>query len=518
MAPSAPEQGRYEESFALNVQGLREVTAFRDSHRGLESAEPYTIILEIVHHGDPHEDLEEGWIKDWEDDPGEDRVKKLKARFDWTFKCVRPVSTQVGIVKIRQPKGYRSNDALEAFTMAYRCLFDREEFKCIEVHLENLRPEQLDFQPLKVLIEDCEKLHFTVKNHRPPGSLRAENPLPPRALGFRKDHGLRPRAIPPSAEPVIIIPPEAKGAGKRKAKATTKRKVKRIATAQDTGRRKDPRMVAEYAREILRYERDLEVCDESSFMRPDPYYVNEQPELDWGMRWALMDWLVQVHGMHMLRHEVLFLAVNYIDRLLSRQTVSAQKLLLVGVTGLFLAAKYEGWPHLSVRQMADWCAGTYTEEQILAAERVMLAKLNYELGWPGPLSFLWRIGEADGNDADTSVLAVYFLEVAIMDKRFVAWRPSFAAAVAYRLAMVMLKKGDWSETHVTSSGYGCDEMRSQVNALLGCCRDQAKHHPAVFEKYQSKDYGRASLVVQAKTPLMLARSLDRRRRQPLRRA
>jgi G2/mitotic-specific cyclin 3/4 len=40
-------------------------------------------------------------------------------------------------------------------------------------------------------------------------------------------------------------------------------------------------------------------------------------------------------------------------------------------------------------------------------------------------------------------LAKYFLEVAIMDERFIRSPPSFIAAGAYFLARTMLEKGDW---------------------------------------------------------------------------
>lgn len=85
----------------------------------------------------------------------------------------------------------------------------------------------------------------------------------------------------------------------------------------------------------------------------------------------------------------------------------------------------------------------YTAEEILKAERFMLAMLNFELGWPGPMSFLRRISKADDYDLETRTLAKYFLEITIMDERFVGSPPSFLAAGAHCLARHMLKKGQW---------------------------------------------------------------------------
>ena len=87
--------------------------------------------------------------------------------------------------------------------------------------------------------------------------------------------------------------------------------------------------------------------------------------------------------------------------------------------------------------------GGYTVDEILKAERFMLSMLQFELGWPGPMSFLRRISKADDYDLETRTLAKYFLEVTIMDERFIGSPPSFAAAGAHCLARMMLRKGNW---------------------------------------------------------------------------
>ena len=93
----------------------------------------------------------------------------------------------------------------------------------------------------------------------------------------------------------------------------------------------------------------------------------------------------------------------------------------------------------------------YSTEEILKAERFMLSMLQFELGWPGPMSFLRRISKADDYDLETRTLAKYFLEITIMDERFVGCTPSFTAAGAHCLARLMLRKGDWvSVVHSTS--------------------------------------------------------------------
>jgi G2/mitotic-specific cyclin 3/4 len=200
----------------------------------------------------------------------------------------------------------------------------------------------------------------------------------------------------------------------------------------------DTSMVAEYGEEIYEYMHALE-----DKMRPNATYMDHQAEIQWSMRAVLMDWLVQVHNRFTLLPETLFLAVNYVDRFLSAKVVSLGKLQLVGATALFLAAKYEEINCPSVQEIVYMVDGAYTIDEVLKAERFMLSMLQFELGWPGPMSFLRRISKADDYDLETRTLSKYFLEVTIMDERFVGCAPSFLAAGAHCLARLMLKKGDW---------------------------------------------------------------------------
>lgn len=200
----------------------------------------------------------------------------------------------------------------------------------------------------------------------------------------------------------------------------------------------DTSMVAEYGEEIFEYMHSLE-----ERMKPNASYMDHQAEIQWSMRSVLMDWLVQVHNRFTLLPETLFLAVNYVDRFLSCKVVSLGKLQLVGATALFVAAKYEEINCPSVQEIVYMVDGAYTADEVLKAERFMLSMLQFELGWPGPMSFLRRISKADDYDLETRTLSKYFLEITIMDERFVGCAPSFLSAGAHCLARFMLKKGDW---------------------------------------------------------------------------
>jgi hypothetical protein len=208
----------------------------------------------------------------------------------------------------------------------------------------------------------------------------------------------------------------------------------------------DPLMVADYVDEIFDHMRLLETKEE---MKPDTSYIIEQPYIDDTMRHKLMDWLVDVHNEFRLPPETLFLAVNCFYRFLSCKKVRIKRLQLVGATALFIASKYEGRCLLhqidppSGKDFEDVADGAYTVKELLKAERLMLSTLEFNLQWPGPMGFLHHISRADNYDRQIRTLSKYFLEITVMDERFLDWVPSFLSAGSYCLARFMLKKGDW---------------------------------------------------------------------------
>ncbi|RKF63304.1 G2/mitotic-specific cyclin S13-6 [Erysiphe neolycopersici] len=252
----------------------------------------------------------------------------------------------------------------------------------------------------------------------------------------------------------------------------------------------DTSMVAEYSDEIFAYMRELEIK-----MLPNAHYMDLQTEIQWSMRSVLMDWLIQVHHRFSLLPETLFLCVNYVDRFLSCKIVSLGKLQLVGATAIFVAAKYEEINCPSVDEIVYMVDGGYTVDEILKAERFMLNMLQFELGWPGPMSFLRRVSKADEYDLETRTLAKYFLEVTIMDERFVGSPPSYIAAGSHCLARLLLRKGNWTKQHVHYSGYTWTQLRPLVAMIKECCEFPQKHHNAVFEKYSDRKFKRAAQFV-----------------------
>ncbi|KAF0910823.1 hypothetical protein E2562_004790 [Oryza meyeriana var. granulata] len=108
------------------------------------------------------------------------------------------------------------------------------------------------------------------------------------------------------------------------------------------------------------------------------------------MRGVLVDWMAEVACGFNLRDEILHLAVSYVDRFLSREVISRDKLQLLGATALFVAFKYEDSHHGSARIFSASTANTYTTQQVVEMEVDILRILNHEVGSPTVITFLRR--------------------------------------------------------------------------------------------------------------------------------
>ncbi|KAI0570120.1 G2/mitotic-specific cyclin 3 [Pyrenophora tritici-repentis] len=222
-------------------------------------------------------------------------------------------------------------------------------------------------------------------------------------------------------------------------------------------------------------------------MKPDFSHMESEPVITWSMRKILVKWLLEI-SLHLdLPPEVLFLAVNYLDRYLSRQDISKDRLQLAGCTALFIAAKYEGLSEIDTKTLVCVADEVFTAGELLQAEKFMLTGLNYELGWPSPISFLLRVNKADDKNPDARTVSKCLLDITLIDKRFVVYTPSFLSAGAYCLARFMLGEQDWSPILARYSGYTLPQLRPLVSVILDCCEDPPMDLAFIYELYSRKD-------------------------------
>ncbi|CCH61773.1 hypothetical protein TBLA_0F02320 [Henningerozyma blattae CBS 6284] len=249
-------------------------------------------------------------------------------------------------------------------------------------------------------------------------------------------------------------------------------------------------MVSELANDIFKYLNEIEIK-----YSPNPNYMKDQPELKWSFRSTLIDWIVQVHARFNLLPETLYLTVNIIDRFLSLSIVTLNKFQLVGAAALFIASKFEEINCPALKDIVYMLANAYSRDDVIKAERFMIDTLNFEIGWPGPMSFLRRISKADDYEYDIRTLAKYLLETTIMDSRLISAPPSWLAAGAYFLSRVILQQKEWTAKHVYYSGYTQDQIFPLATLILENCRYAQTKHEAIWKKYSERRQHHSAQIV-----------------------
>jgi len=250
----------------------------------------------------------------------------------------------------------------------------------------------------------------------------------------------------------------------------------------------DPQWVTTYVQSIFDY-----LNKNEARLRPSPinYMESVQQSLTPAMRGILIDWLVEVAEEYELSSETLFLAVNYLDRFASKNLVDRRKFQLVGVGCMLIASKYEGIVAPAVDEFVYISANTYTREEVLKMETVILASLEFSLTAATAKVFLRRFLKAADADLTLAFLASYLCEITLLDYNFLQYLPSVVAAASVFLALLTLSRSPWTPTleYYTKS-------KLQDPVFQRCVRDL--HHlqvtvpqgslRSIYEKYAHKRF------------------------------
>ncbi|TIA72746.1 hypothetical protein E3P91_01901 [Wallemia ichthyophaga] len=220
--------------------------------------------------------------------------------------------------------------------------------------------------------------------------------------------------------------------------------------------------------------------------------IDSQPELDWRMRSYLIDFLIEVHAHARLRPETLYLAVNIIDRYVSRRVVLKKHYQLVGCVALWIAAKFEDAKHAipCLSDLVVSCCGIYDESAFVQMESHVLSTLGWVLGHPTAESWLRIFTLAIGtDDMQTQHVARCVMEISLYRREFIDIPSSSIAAGSLLLARTIVGRTrrcveeDEQSLHVAEL----------LDGFLGQHLDQLSD--IISAKYAPHYYSRASLVV-----------------------
>ncbi|TMW63207.1 hypothetical protein Poli38472_002148 [Pythium oligandrum] len=219
----------------------------------------------------------------------------------------------------------------------------------------------------------------------------------------------------------------------------------------------------QYAEDLTKYHLETEKQRMAS-----PSYMARQSDINSKMRTILIDWLVDVHCKYDLHPQTLHIAIHLIDRHLEKHlSVPRQRLQLVGITALFIAAKYEEIYPPEAKDFIRITDNAYTREELFAMEVDLLSSVAYRVTFPTAYQFMKRFLKASRTcDDRVEHFAHFIIDRSLQEYKMIKYAPSRIAAAAVHIARTQM--GDtpaWNSTMEHHSSYSESNLHDCVEDL-----------------------------------------------------
>lgn len=250
--------------------------------------------------------------------------------------------------------------------------------------------------------------------------------------------------------------------------------------------------VSEYANDIFDYLYELDEEVVTQFLNKK-YTTKEIINKE-----TLFNWIVKVHMVFGFLEETLYLTIYIIEKyqfLSSLNTSHIEELQLLGITSLFIAAKFEEVVIPGTIYYAFQTDGNYSITDIIKFERMILRTVGYDLSFANPMNFLRRLTLVDDFDLPRRTIAKYLLEITAIDsKNFIHFPRAQCAAASLFLSRRMFGKHEWDSKFVSySGGYKKKDIVFICKLIIKFLLSPIVH--SNFQvKYEATRYLKASIV------------------------
>jgi hypothetical protein len=226
--------------------------------------------------------------------------------------------------------------------------------------------------------------------------------------------------------------------------------------------------------------------------QPITNYFSVQPDVTVHMRSILLNWLVEVHLKYKLLPQTLFVAITIIDRYLEKNIIHRSKLQLLGITSLWIAAKFEEIYQVpKISNLIFICDSTYSRNDILEMEGNVLLTLDFDLLETHSYYYLQMFVRATDLDDKDYFLARYLIEICLLDFRMNKYsNRCLAASSIFFIKKIRRKQPSWDMTLQISTELKESDIRQcarDICSLLQTIEDN-EHMDALKKKFSSPQF------------------------------
>jgi len=257
--------------------------------------------------------------------------------------------------------------------------------------------------------------------------------------------------------------------------------------------------MTDYIHDIMTSLKEQESREDISLADND--FMKFQDDINANMRTVLVDWLVEVHRKFKLVPATYFLAINILDRFLSKTQIGRKKLQLCGCACLWISSKYHEIYSPEMDDFVYISDRAFTGEDIIAMEVEILKSVNFVLTVPTVLHYATRYARISAHylkkPREMKIIAhliMYCTEHCVVHYKLCRRPPSLLGAACFAFACISTKvftvtrfeRDDLAEV----CGYDMDALRPTMRLINDVVRSVAgkKSNFSVFKKYCHAKY------------------------------
>lgn len=263
----------------------------------------------------------------------------------------------------------------------------------------------------------------------------------------------------------------------------------------------------EYGQMLEKYMKDSEVAATENLWLtlqeralPLAEMMDLQPELEWYMLTFLVDFMIEVHSQFRMSPYTLHLAINLVNRYVSKRVVFKKHYQLVGCSALWIASKFEESKDKvpTVRELRTMCVSAYAEEMFVQMEAHILASLDWELGSVQTCGAfvehqIARLRGQHGHvDGRLIHLSRFFLDLSLFGREFLNFKPSEVATSSVALARHILGSQEFIHHRYTEREIDClEHLLNKIPSASSILRRKYAHRrllnvTAVIDDFQAQ--------------------------------
>jgi cyclin B len=257
-------------------------------------------------------------------------------------------------------------------------------------------------------------------------------------------------------------------------------------------------LVDDYGDDIFRYlmkNEKLNVCDYSNkdlYKLQDKKYYNEKN------RSILLHWLVKNNNKWKLKDDTIFMAMNIMDRYISKYESKNSEFQLIAIASYFIASKYEDIYPPYLDELSQICNYVYSNDDIIRKEYEILVGLNFDILYNSSykyLTFLHSVSDKD--NLKLLYLAQFILEISLDNIDILEYSQSKRALAALLIAKKILQiKKSWNNLRLFYN-YDESEIKNVQKKMIVLLNKviKSKTKNAIYEKFESSKYKSVSSLL-----------------------